>query len=382
MNILVIGAGLIGRAIVYGLVGRSGIKQIKLADREGKRAQRIADWIADPRVVPMRLDATAPRAVHAEMKDCTAAISAVPYFLNLALARAAVDTGTHFCDLGGNNRTVAAELALNEQAKQAGVTVIPDCGLAPGLVNILTASATRDLDQVDSVRIRVGGLPQNPHPPLNYQIGGSTHGLINEYMDPARILSEGKIVEVPSLSGLEEISFPHPYQNLEAFHTSGGSSTLPDTMLNRVNNLDYKTIRYSGHMEKVKTLADLGFFDEEPREIDDKKVVPRAMSVSLLTERLSGTKPDVVLLRITAHGRIGKDPRTVRYQLIDVFDNKTGLSAMSRTTGFSAAQICEMLATGRIHVQGAIPQENCVPAEEFLLGLQQRGLNIERQVRG
>jgi lysine 6-dehydrogenase len=151
-------------------------------------------------------------------------------------------------------------------------------------------------------------------------------------------------------------------------------------MLNRVKNLAYKTIRYSGHMEKVKTLADLGFFDEEPREIDDKKVVPRAMSVSLLTERLFGPEPDVVLLRITAHGRIGKDPRTVRYQLIDVFDDKTGLSAMSRTTGFSAAQICEMLATGRIQVWGAIPQENCVPAEEFLLGLQQRGLNIKREV--
>jgi len=150
------------------------------------------------------------------------AISAVPYFFNLSLAEAAVESGVHFCDLGGNNRIVAAEFALDAKAKEAGVTLIPDCGLAPGLVNILAVGAIDGLEAVKSVEIRVGGLPQKPHPPLDYQIVFSPHGLLNEYMEPATVIQNGKVAEVPSLTGWEEIAFVPPYDRLEAFHTSGG----------------------------------------------------------------------------------------------------------------------------------------------------------------
>lgn len=380
IRILLIGAGMMGRAIAYDLVRREGIDEILLADRELGRAEAIADWVRDRRIVPRRLDVSARRAVREAMEGCTVAISAVPYFFNLSLAEAAVESGVRFCDLGGNNRIVTAELALDEKAREAGVTLIPDCGLAPGLVNILAADAIKGLEEVDSVQIRVGGLPQNPRPPLDYQIVFSPHGLLNEYLEPATIIREGRVAEVHSLTGLEEIAFPPPYENLEAFHTSGGSSTLPQTLLGRVKNLDYKTIRYRGHLEKVRAIADLGFFDEEPRSIEGTKVVPREMAVCLLEEHLSFNEPDVVLLCVTARGRADDRDYEVRYQMIDRYDKETNLSAMMRTTGFPIAQIASMLATDQITTRGAIPQESCVPSEEFLNGLRARGLAIERTV--
>ncbi|NIA10080.1 MAG: NAD(P)-binding domain-containing protein, partial [Nitrospiraceae bacterium] len=193
MRILIIGAGMMGRAIAYDLLRHPEVTALVIADRERARAEAIVDWLRDRRAVPVRLDATAPRAVRETMTGCAVAVSAVPYFLNLDLARAAVDAGVHFCDLGGNPRIVDQELELDGAAKAAGVTVIPDCGLAPGLVNILTAGAVAGLGgAADEVKIRVGGLPQRPRPPLGYQIVFSPHGLVNEYMEPAVILRDGK----------------------------------------------------------------------------------------------------------------------------------------------------------------------------------------------
>jgi lysine 6-dehydrogenase len=372
MRALLIGAGMMGRAIAYDLSRRKELKEIILADRDPKRAKKITDWLRDRRVVPRRLDVSARRAVRETMEGCDVAISAVPYFFNLSLAEAAVKSGVHFCDLGGNTQIVAAELALSEKAKKADVTLIPDCGLAPGLVNILAVAAIEGIKEIDSVRIRVGGLPQRPHPPLDYQIVFSPHGLLNEYLEEATVIKDGRISEIPSLDGLEEISFPPPYENLEAFYTSGGSSTLPQTLLGRVRELDYKTIRYRGHLEKV--------FDEKPRFIDETKVVPRELTVQLLTEHLTFDEPDVVLLRVTARGRREDRIQEVRYQMVDNYDEKTGLSAMMRTTGFPIAQVAFMLATGRIAARGALPQESCVPTGEFLDGLRERGLTIERTV--
>ena len=379
MKLIVIGAGMMARAITFNLAQREEIDEICLVDREVKKAEQIADWLSDKRVVPMRLDVTAPRAVREAMHGCVAAVSAVPYFLNLSLAQAAVASGTHFCDLGGDKRIVEKEFALDEQAKQARVTVIPDCGLAPGLVNILTAGAIAELTDVGVVKIRVGGLPQRPHPPLDYQIVFSPHALINEYMEQATIIHDGNAVKVSSLTEPEEISFPG-YECLEAFRTSGGTSTLPQTMLGRVANLDYKTIRYPGHLEKISAMATLGFFGTTPRLVDKVEVSPRELAAQLLGENLSFDEPDVVLLRVTANGKIDGRAVEVCYQIIDHFDEKTGLSAMMRTTGFPAAQVVFMLASGWIKEYGALTQETCVPHEEFIAGLRRFGIEVERTV--
>lgn len=380
MKIILIGAGMQGQAIAHYLASQNDVDKITVADRDLSRAERIAERLRDTRIVPRRLDVSAPRAVREAMKGFDVAISAVPYFFNLSLAQAAVESGVSFCDLGGNNRIVAGELALDAKAQEAGVTIIPDCGLAPGLVNILAYAAVEDFDDADSVSIRVGGLPQHPRPPLGYQIVFSPHGLINEYMEPSTVLRNGDIITVPSLTECEDISFSPPYDKLEAFHTSGGSSTLPQTLHGRVRDLDYKTIRYPGHLEKIKAMADLGFFDSDPQEIDGVEVVPRSLAVHLLREHLSFDEPDVILLRVSARGTIEGEQREIRYEMIDNHDESTGLSAMMRTTGFPIAQIALMIARGEIRARGAIPQEKCVPIKPFLSGLMEHGLVIERTV--
>ena len=379
MKILLIGAGMMGKAIAYDLSRRPSLEQIVVADRDPEKARSLCDWIADGRVNPLRLDASAPRAVREAMEDCRVAVSAVPYFLNLGLAHAAVDGGVHFCDLGGNTATVTNELALDREAKEAGVTIIPDCGLAPGLVNLLAMDAMGALDTADSIHIRVGGLPQRPKPPLDYQIVFSPHGLLNEYMEDALIVEGGEAKAVPSLTGWESIAFAPPYDDLEAFHTSGGSSTLPQTLLGRVRELNYKTMRYRGHLEKVKAMADIGFFNQEAVALDESEVVPRELAVRLLDASLSFGEPDIVLLRVVARGEKDKKKLEIVYEMIDNYDEQTGLSAMMRTTGFPISQIAFMLAADRITDRGAIPQELCVPSGEFLEGLQGRGLQIGRR---
>ncbi len=377
MRILLLGAGRMGRAIAYDLLQHEEVTALIIADRERKHAEALVEWLADRRATAMRLDVSAPRAAREAMNGCAVAVSAVPYFFNFTLAQAAVEARVNFCDLGGNPKIVAEEFGLDDQAKQAGVTLIPDCGLAPGLVNILAAAAVEALGgMADSVRIRVGGLPQHPRPPLDYQIVFSPYGLINEYMEEATILHNGEPATVPSLTGLEEISFPPPYERLEAFHTAGGSSTLPLTMRGRVKDLDYKTIRYPGHLAKVKAIADLGFFDREPREIDGVEVAPRALAVRLFQEKLSFDEPDVVLLRVTAR----RGERTVGYEMVDLYDPRTGLSAMMRTTGFPIAEIAYMLGTREITARGVLPQEECVPHQEFITRLVSHGLKLERTV--
>src|SRR5205814_9436056 len=219
------------------------------------------------------------------------------YWHNELLARAAIDAGANFCDLGGNNSVVDAELALDAEAKRAGINIIPDCGLAPGMVAVLVAHGAQRFQQLDEVHIRVGGLPQNPKPPLDYQLIFSVEGLINEYIERARVIRGGKIVEVESMTEIESLEFPAPFGRMEAFQTSGGTSTLPETFLGKVKELDYKTIRYPGHCEKFKTMIDLGLCSSDPMAVDGARIAPRQVLADLLVRNLPADEPDAVLVR-------------------------------------------------------------------------------------
>src|SRR4029077_10426725 len=275
------------------------------------------------KAVPVHLDVSDQDATIKTMRGHAAVLSCVVYKLNVGLAKAALAARTNFCDLGGNNDVVDAELALDREAKAAGINIVPDCGLAPGMVAMLVAHAAARLQKVEEIHIRVGGLPQNPKPPLDYQMVFSVEGLINEYIEPARIIRDGKITSVHSMSEIEELEFPAPFGKLEAFQTSGGTSTLPDTFLGKVRALDYKTIRYRGHCDKFKTMIDLGLCVGEPRK----------MFGDLLVRNLPHDEPDVVLVRVEVSG----GGRTLRYNIIDRSDEKSGLSAMMRITAFPAA---------------------------------------------
>lgn len=368
---LVLGAGRMGLGAVHDLVSQSDVTEVTVADYDRGKAEEIARRYPE-KARAAQIDCNDHAAVVDLMRGHASTLSAVNYWLNERLARAAIAAGTNFCDLGGNNDVVDAELALDGEARAAGVNIIPDCGLAPGMVAVLAAHGAEQFRQLDSIRIRVGGLPQTPKPPLDYQLVFSVEGLINEYVEDARVIREGKITTVPSMTELETLHFPEPFTTMEAFQTSGGTSTLPETYLGRVQELDYKTIRYPGHCAKFKTMIDLGLCSSQPVDIDGISVRPRRVLGELLVKNLPHDEPDVVLVRVEFAG----EGRRLRYDIIDRHDPQTGLSAMMRTTAFPASIVALMMARNQTSSKGALPQERCIPPQLFMDELAKRNIEV------
>ncbi|MDT5060545.1 MAG: hypothetical protein QOH63_1004 [Acidobacteriota bacterium] len=365
-----------GLGAAFDLAQSADVEAVTLADLEIERARAVAATIRSEKLKPAQVNVADSRQVVELMRGHDAAISCVVYHHNLRLARAAVEARVNFCDLGGNNSVVAEELALDEAARDAGINIIPDCGLAPGMVSVLVAHGAERFERLEAVHIRVGGLPQNPRPPLNYQIIFSVEGLINEYVERARIIRGRRIVEVDSLTEIERLNFLPPYEEMEAFQTSGGTSTLPESFLGRVEELDYKTIRYPGHCERFKLLVDLGLASNEEIELEGVRVSPRHLLREMLTRHLPEGEPDVVLIRVEFRGIMEGVSRELRYDIIDRFDEQTGLSAMMRTTAFPASIIAQMMARGEIKDKGAVPQERSVPPAPFVAALALRNIKI------
>ncbi len=377
MKILVLGAGRMGLGAAYDLAHNSeGVAAVTVADIDEGRARAVVETVNSPRLAAASIDVSDHAAVVALMRGHDACISCVTYSYNLGLARAAIEARTNFCDLGGNNAVVDAELALDAEARDAGINIIPDCGLAPGMVSVLAAHGAARFDTLEAIHIRVGGLPQTPRPPLNYQIVFSVEGLINEYVERARVIREGKIIEVDSMTEVERLDFAAPFGRMEAFQTSGGTSTLPETFLGRLQELDYKTIRYPGHCERFKLMIDLGLTSSEEIEFDGARVTPRRVFGERLVRHLPADEPDAVLVRLEFRGASNGARKRLRYDIVDLFDARTGLSAMMRTTAFPASIIAQMMAQGRTTKKGAVPQELCIPPDAFVAELTARNIKI------
>ncbi|HEY9687462.1 MAG TPA: saccharopine dehydrogenase C-terminal domain-containing protein [Coleofasciculaceae cyanobacterium] len=394
MKIAVLGAGQQGTACVYDLLQNRSVSEIGVADTDKERADLLVAGIRRFRpdnsmttLSAFEVDVTDPDQLTDFLALYDVVISAVPYFLNLRVTEAAIAAKTHMVDMGGNTDLVFEQRKLDAQAKQAGVTILPDCGLAPGMANIIAAHGIAQMDQVESLKIRVGGLPQAPQPPLNYQLFFSVHGLINEYIGQSIVIRDGKITSVETLTEIETVHLAQPIghppqQDLEAFHTLGGLSTLPWTFADKVRNMDYKTLRYPGHCQQIKTMADLGLMAEEPRLIDGQTIRPRDVFAAVVSERLNternGWNPrDVVVVLITIEGSRAGQPVHLHYELIDHYDEATGLTAMMRTTAFPVSIVAQMLGDGTIGERGVLPLETTVPTQPFIDALLQRNLRLQ-----
>ena len=390
MKILVLGAGRMGHGAAFDLVHNSpGVELVTVADADLKKAEAVAEAVGTSRIDAHHVDAANHSGIARLMEGHDSAISCVNYWYNESLSRAAIETQTNFCDLGGNNYVVDAQLALDDEAKAAGINIIPDCGLAPGMVSILAMHGAARFERLDEIHIRVGGLPQRPEPPLDYQLVFSVEGLINESIEVARVIRNGEITEVPSMTELESLEF-EGFPPLEAFQTSGGTSTLPDTFLGKIKELDYKTIRYAGHCEKFKTMIDLGLCSSEEIVADFVKVKPRKVFGELLQKHLPADGPDYVLVPLEfvgtglATGTQASPPASpqngetarLRYDIVDRQDPETGLSAMMRTTAFPASIIAQMMARGEVLARGATPQEKAIDPEKFVAELARRNIRI------
>ncbi len=378
MNILVLGAGRMAQGFVFDMLKNKNIKSINIIDREQPALDEMKNHFKSPLLDFHCIEADSLYKLKPFFQKADGVISAVPYDYNLDLTELAIECGAHFVDLGGNNTVVERQFRLDQKAKDQKVGIVPDCGLAPGMTSIISAYAMDQLARIDDVQIRVGGLPLSPQTPLKYKLVFSVHGLINEYIEPSVIIEDGKIKTVDSMTGIETLDFPHPFGKLEAFYTSGGTSTMPQTFEKDVINLDYKTIRYPGHASLMKAMIDLGFTDKKTTfEIDGKSLNTRATFEAMLNSLLQYESDDVVLIRVTAKGQKEGTEKTVIYQAIEYGDKKNGLTAMMRTTAFPASIILQMLVENKITDRGVLKQEISVPGFEFIGELEKRGIYFE-----
>ena len=378
MRMLVLGAGLQGSACAYDLLQNAAVTEVRLAD---VHIDHLPDFLAPysgHRLIPTPLDARNREAVMAVMSESDAVMSALPYYLNFDMARYAVEAGVHFCDLGGNTEIVFQQKELNDKAVSKGISVVADCGLAPGMVNILAEHGIRQMDKVESVRIYVGGLPQQPEPPLNYHIVYSLEGVLDYYTTLSWVLRDGKRKQVKALSELEPVQFASPVGELEAFHTAGGLSTMAFRYEGKIPSMEYKTLRYPGHAHIMEAVRELGLLETSPVDVKGTKVVPRDLFVAAVGPRL--TKPkgrDLVALRVVVEGTKDGKPARRGWELIDFYDVQRGISAMMRTTGYSLSLTGQLQASGRIKAGVHTPDE-AMPAEEYISGLAERGVKIRQ----
>lgn len=381
MKIIVLGAGMMGRAIAYDLDKYSNFDSIIIADRDNQTIQSAKSFLKDKNIDFINVDINNINDVKKHFQDSDVAISAVPYRFNYVLAKIAVETKTQFLDLGGNNDVVKRERSLFNDARKKGVTIIPDCGLAPGLTSVITRDIVEQMDSIDYVKIRVGGLPIHPEPPLDYQIVFSPYGLINEYVEDAIVLDHGRIIKKKSMTELEKIEFPKPFGRMEVFLTSGGCSTLPYTYKDKIGYLDYKTIRYPGHCEKFKTLLELGFAEEKPVKIRGKLIVPRDLFATLLVKTLPINGKDVVLLKVLSKGMKDGKKRYLGYTMMDYYDEEHDITAMMRTTSFPVSIIAQMIERDIIEERGVFCSEEIVPCKPFFEELKKRKIQIKKKIK-
>jgi len=377
MRMLVLGAGLQGSACAYDLLAHTD-HDVVLADLNVDNLPAFLQPYIGGRLTPVAVDANDRTGIRRVMEGVSATMSAFPYYFNLGMSVAAVEAGSHFCDLGGNTDIVLEQKQVTPRAAAAGVSVIPDCGLAPGMVNILAEHGIRQLDVVRKVTIKVGGLPQKPQPPLNYQVVYSLEGVLDYYTTLSWVVRDGKQMQVKALSEIEELEFPGA-GTLEAFHTAGGLSTMAQRYEGKIPTMEYKTLRYPGHAKMMEAMRDIGLFGLEPVSVKGVPVVPRDLFIATVGPTLRKDyreSPDLVALRVEVEGADKGDDVLLRFDLLDRYDADTGITAMMRTTGYSLAITGALQAAGKIK-PGVWTPDEAMPAREYIAALAERGVVIQ-----
>ncbi len=370
MKILVLGAGRVGSAIAVDLAANRSF-EVRVADRDSARLQQLEHAYG---LLGERVDLSLPSTVTRAASDADAVVSAVPGFLGYRTLEAVLAAGRPVVDIAFFPED---PMMLDAAAKRAGVPAIVDCGVAPGMSNILVAHASRRLDKTTSVSIYVGGLPETRVGPFEYRAVFSPIDVIEEYTRPARVVANGTVSVRDALSDLEVLHFPG-LGDLEAF-TTDGLRTLTRTI--DAPQMIEKTLRYPGHADKIKLLRDVGLFSRESVELDDgTSLRPIDLTTALLFPlwQLQPGERDITVMQIQVEGRAATQPVRYTYNLLDRFDDASGTTSMARTTGYAATMALRLLTEGRFDEPGVHPPETLGQRQEwveFLLsGLADRGV--------
>ncbi|WP_304413169.1 saccharopine dehydrogenase family protein [Paucisalibacillus sp. EB02] len=381
MKVGVLGSGLMGKEAARDLTQSEGVTAIGLADIDLQRAQQVVDQLNSPKLTAFQVNASDEQELANFMRQYDVIINALFYSFNEIVAKTAIQVGVSSVDLGGHIGHITDKvLAMHEDAEVANVTLIPDLGVAPGMINILSGYGASKLDELKSIKLYVGGIPVRPEPPLEYYHVFSMEGLFDHYTDPSLIIRNGVKQEVPSLSEVERLHF-EKFGPLEAFHTSGGTSTLsisyPD-----IETLEYKTIRYPGHAEKFQLLVDLNLTRNDYEiELRGQKIKPREVFLKVLDPIVElGDRDDAVLLRVVVSGVKDGEETTYQYEMATFKDREHNVTAMARATANTISVVAQMIGNGTIAKKGVYPPEQSVPGDVYINEMAKRGVQIKESL--
>ena len=374
---VILGSGRQGTAAGYDLARFGDAERVVVADVHQDAARQAAARINEL----ARRDVAEAKPVYASeaasiktaISGARVALSAVPYYFNLAITECAIECGVSLCDLGGNTEVVWSQLRLDASARERGVSVVPDCGMGPGLINHMGVYVMELLDKPREVYLYDGGLPQHPVGPWKYQLTFHVNGLTNEYDGDATYIRDGRLVQVPTFTELETLEIA-PLGKLEAFVISGNLSTTPHTHLGKLERYEAKVLRYPGHFATFEAYKRLGLFSENAIDVDGQPVVPRHLYHRLLEPKITPRNiHDVCVMRAVGVGEKDGGPARVTVDLVDRYDEATGFTGMERLTGWHAAIMMGLQARGRIS-PGAHRMEQTVKASEVMSELERRAI--------
>src|SRR5437667_1409017 len=351
MRILVVGCGKVGSEIARDLAGSDEVDSVVAMDASSQNLKLLRKRVPK-KLQTVKLSMSQLPRFHTLLGKVDLVCGALPGRLGLDLMSETVKASRDIVDISYTPRDA---FPLQRKAKEAGCRVVPQCGVAPGFTNMCVGDASRRLDQMKSVEIFVGGLPEKPEPPLNYRIVFSLEDVVNEYSRPVQVIEEGKRKRVEALSGSGLTSFPG-VGKLEYFLTDGLGS-LPRSYP-RTRAMHEFTLRYPGHADMMQTLRVLGFFEHKPVRVGGVRVEPRQLSIELLRGAMSkGSPEDFLAMRVDVKGMSGGKSIHLRYQLLDHFDRKSGVSAMARTTAYPCTSVALLMGRGEIKETGIITPE-------------------------
>src|SRR3989449_4922853 len=351
MKILVVGCGKVGSEIARDLAGSVEVDSLIAMDASSQNLKLLRKRV--PRKLQaVKLSISQKSRFHSLLRKVDLVCGALPGRLGFDLMTETIKAGRDTVDISYTPRDA---FRLQSKGKEAGWRVVPQCGVAAGFTNMCVGDASRRMDQMRSVEIFVGGLPERPEPPLNYRIVFSLEDVVNEYSRPVQVIEEGKRKKVEALSGRGLTSFPG-VGKLEYFLTDGLGS-LPRSYP-KTREMHEFTLRYPGHADMMQTLRVLGFFERKPVRVGDVVVEPRQLSIELLRRAMSkGSPEDFLALRIDVKGISGGRRIHLRYQLLDHYDRKSGVSAMARTTAYPCTSAALLMGRGEIKETGIITPE-------------------------
>ncbi|MBN6206095.1 saccharopine dehydrogenase NADP-binding domain-containing protein [Ralstonia pickettii] len=381
MHVVVLGAGMIGTTVVREVAEYSNIQKVTVVDGMTQSIDKCLEIAGSSKVEGKVRDMQSEEDIYAVIKGADVAIACLPHSLTLPATKAAIAAKCSLVDLVGSK--FEEKLELDRAAKEAGIIIVPGCGVAPGITNFLAAQGIELLDEADKAIMVCGGIPRYPTPPLWYQIVFRLESVMGLYTRPALAVENGNLIHLPPLSGMERMTFPEPVGECEAVITDAHSTAY--TLKDKVKSLYEKTVRYAGHWNKMSILAELGFLDEDKINVDGSSLSPRKFTEKVLEPHLRGkSNEDITVIRVTTTGKKNGKNTTYIWEMVDFYDQQRGITSMAKTTAIPAMLMAKWILNGKVKEIGVVPIENIIIGERFspfINELSEKGVKINHFVK-